>query len=250
MIRGLYTSAAGMLSGLLRHETIVHNLSNLRTVGYKADRVTLTDFPSLLLTQINDNQPGEEVGRAGTGVSLGSLTTNFSDGPLKLTDHPFDFAVAGDSFFQVQTPDGVLYTRDGRFHRDAADGRLMTADGYPVLGTNGSIVLPEGQVTSTPNGQLYVNDTYVDQLSLAHFDDPTNLLKADQTLFKNRGPEPQLLTGTEAQVYQGYFEESNVDASQVITEMMTVMRAYQASQRLVQFQDQINGQAVSELGRV
>ncbi|RMF05739.1 MAG: flagellar hook-basal body protein, partial [Chloroflexi bacterium] len=38
MIRGLYTAAAGMLTGLLRHESIVQNLANVRTVGYKADR--------------------------------------------------------------------------------------------------------------------------------------------------------------------------------------------------------------------
>jgi flagellar basal-body rod protein FlgG len=53
-----------------------------------------------------------------------------------------------------------------------------------------------------------------------------------------------------SEVYQGYLEESNVDTSQVVTEMMSVMRAYQASQRLVQCQDRINGQAASDLGRV
>jgi flagellar basal-body rod protein FlgF len=45
-------------------------------------------------------------------------------------------------------------------------------------------------------------------------------------------------------------EESNVDVAQANTEMMSVLRAYQASQRLVQFQDRINGQAANELGRV
>ncbi|MCL4294698.1 MAG: flagellar hook-basal body protein [Anaerolineae bacterium] len=249
MIRGLYTSAAGMLSDLFRHETIVHNLANLRTVGYKADRATVTDFPALLLTRINGAEPGPEIGRAGTGVSLAALTTNFNDGPLKLTDHPFDFAISGDGFFRLQTPNGVRYTRDGRFHRDV-DGRFITAEGYPVLGANGPITLPEGQLTATPNGQLFVNDAFVDQLSLARFDDPANILKDGETTFTPRGPEPQLMAANEMQVHQGYLEESNVDASQVVTEMMSVLRAYQASQRLVQFQDQINGQAVADLGRV
>lgn len=249
MIRGLYTSAAGMLSNLFRHETIIHNLANLRTVGYKADRATVTDFPSLLLTRINGDDPGPEIGRAGTGISLAALTTTFSEGPLKLTDHPFDFAIGGDGFFRIQTPDGVRYTRDGRFHRDV-DGRFITAEGYPVLGANGPITLPEGPLTATPNGQLFVNDTFVDQLSLARFDDPAAIVKAGETNFASRGAEPQLMAANEMQVHQGYLEESNVDASQAVTEMMSVLRAYQASQRLVQFQDQINGQAVTDLGRV
>jgi flagellar basal-body rod protein FlgG len=249
MIRGLYTSAAGMLSGLLRHETIVHNLANIRTAGYKADQATLQDFPALLLTQIEAGEPGPEVGRAGTGVSLAALTTDFSEGPMKLTNHPFDFAVAGEGFFQVQTPEGVRYTRDGRFHRDV-DGRFITAEGYPVLGANGPITLPEGQLTATPNGLLFVNDVLIDQLSLVNFDDPANIIKAGDTLFASRGAPPPILPAAETQVYQGYLEDSNVDASKTVTEMMSVLRAYQASQRLVQFQDQINGQAVSELGRV
>jgi len=52
------------------------------------------------------------------------------------------------------------------------------------------------------------------------------------------------------QVYQGYLEDSNVDVTKMITEMTAVLRAYQLSQRMVQIQDRINGQAASELGRV
>jgi flagellar basal-body rod protein FlgG len=58
------------------------------------------------------------------------------------------------------------------------------------------------------------------------------------------------MDATKVHVYQGYLEDSNVDASQAVTEMMSVLRAYQASQRLVQFQDQINSHTVSELGKV
>lgn len=249
MIRGLYTAASGMLAGLLRHETIVHNLSNVQTIGYKADRATLTDFPSLLLTQIREGQSGPEVGQAGTGVSLGALTTDFSEGVFKLTDHPFDFAIAGEGFFRLETPDGVRYSRDGRFHRDA-DGQLITADGYRVLGTDGPLSVPEGQLTVTTRGELFVDNTLVGQFSLARFDNMADLIKDGQTLFVNQEAEPQLIAPEEVQINQGYLEESNVNTAQAVTEMMNVLRAYQASQRLVQFQDQINGQVANELGRV
>jgi flagellar basal-body rod protein FlgG len=233
----------------MRHETIVQNLANVRTVGYKADRATLTDFPSMLLTQTKAGEAGPEVGKIGTGVSMAAITTDFDDGPLKLTDHPMDLAIAGDGFFRLETPDGVRYTRDGRFHRNI-DGHLITADGNYVLGANGRIVLPEGELTVSPRGEVFVDDTSVDQISLAYFDDPANLIKDGQTTFNTRGAEPQLMAAQDIQIYQGYLEESNVDTAQAVTEMTTVLRAYQASQRLVQFQDRINQQTVNELGRV
>jgi flagellar basal body rod protein FlgG len=244
-----------MLTGLLRHETIVHNLANVRTIGFKADRATLVDFPSLLLSRVYGDQrstrrvQGPTVGQAGTGVSLSAIATDFSEGALNLTDHAFDFAVNGDGFFRLETPNGVRFTRDGRFQRDV-DGRLVTADGYLVLGSDGPITLPQGQVTVSVRGEIFVDDNRVNQFSLARFDDPQVLVKDGQTTFANRAGEPPLMAPEEMHIYQGYLESSNVDAAQATTEMMSVLRAYQASQRLVQFQDRVNGQAVSELGRV
>ncbi|MCB0155429.1 MAG: flagellar hook-basal body protein [Anaerolineae bacterium] len=249
MIRGLYTAAAGMLSNLMRHESIVHNLANVQTTGYKADRATLTDFPSLLLHEIRGGESGPEIGRAGTGVSMAALVTDFSVGAFQLTDHPYDFAVGSDGFFQVQTPDGVRYTRDGRFHRDS-DGRLVTADGYLVMGSNGPISLPDGQLTVSTRGELFVEDALVGQLALVRFDDTADLLKDGQTTFVNQQVQPADIPAEEAEIYQGYLEDSNVDTAQTVTEMTSVLRAYQASQRLVQFQDQINARTVGELGRV
>ena len=250
-MRGFYTSAAGMVAGVRRYETIVQNLSNVRTVGYKADRASMIDFPSLLLTCVTGDQAGPEVGAMATGVALAALTTDFSDGSLRFTDHPFDFAVLGDGNFRIETPDGVRYTRDGRFHRDL-DGRLVNADGYPVMGANGPILLPPSDMpfTVTSQGEIYVEDAVVAQLSVARFATPDDAVKVNQTTFMSRGAEPQIMPLNTVKVFQGYLEESNVDVSQASTEIMSVMRAYEASQRLVQYQDMINRQTVSEVGRV
>jgi len=183
-------------------------------------------------------------------VSLSDVVTNFETGPLKLTDHPFDFAVAGDGFFRLQTEDGIRYTRDGRFHRDS-DGRLVNVNGHLVLGSNGPLTLPDGLVTVSPTGDIFVDDNLVGQLSLAQFENPEDIIKADDTTFVGRnGVEPQLVAQADTQIYQGYLEDSNVDSAQAITEMMSVLRAYQANQRMVQYQDQINSKTVSELGSV
>jgi flagellar basal-body rod protein FlgF len=252
MIRGLYTSAAGMLAGLRRYESVVQNLSNVRTIGYKADRTTLNDFPALLLARVRGDRADAEVGTVATGVSLSTVTTDLKAGELRLTDHPYDFAIVGDGYFRLETPEGVRYTRDGRFYR-GQDGRLTSADGYPVLGTNGPIVLPPTDgtpFTVTPQGLIFVDDVPVAQLSVARFANPTDAVKVSQTNFKSAAAEPQLMPANEVRVFQGYLEESNVDVARETTELMSVMRAYESNQRLVQYQDQINRQTVSELGRV
>jgi flagellar basal-body rod protein FlgF len=249
MIRGLYTAAAGMLAGLMRQETIIHNLANVRTVGYKADYPTLADFPSLLLNRINGETNGPEVGKAGTGISLSGLTTDYGDGAVKNTDNPLDFAIVGEGFFQVETPDGVRFTRDGQFRRDST-GRLVDGQGNPVLGDNGPITLGEGPVTVTPQGNIYINEKLTARLSIASFEDKANLVKDGETRFESRGAAPTLLEVNQTKVYQGYIEDSNTNTAQAMTEMMSVMRTYQACSKMVEMQDAITEQAVNVVGRV
>lgn len=249
MDRGLYTAASGMIAGVSRQEAIMHNLANMRTTGYKADDLVLKDFPSLLLAQVRGDKTVGEVGTLGTGVSTAELLTNFETGPVNLTDNPMDFAIASDGFFQLQTDEGLRYTRDGRFHIDG-DGRLVSADGYPVQGADGDITLPNGDMVVSPTGSIFVNDEVVAQINLATFDDKTALSKQSQTLFSADDGAAQIADPANVQIYQGYLEDSNVDVTKMITEMTTVMRAYQLSQQMVQFQDRVNSQAASEIGRV
>jgi flagellar basal-body rod protein FlgG len=143
----------------------------------------------------------------------------------------------------------VRYTRDGRFHRNA-EGQLVTADKFSVLGENGPINLPAGELVVSSSGEIFVGGSFIDRLSLVRFDNLTDLIKDGQTNFLSRGAEPQLLPLDNTNIYQGYLEEANVEEAQVIAEMSSVLRAYEANQRMVQFQDQINGRTVSEIGRV
>ena len=60
-----------------------------------------------------------------------------SQGVLQTTGNPLDVALSGKGFFAVHGPSGPLYTRNGSFHL-AADGKLVTADGYPVRSAAGA----------------------------------------------------------------------------------------------------------------
>jgi flagellar basal-body rod protein FlgF len=72
-----------------------------------------------------DSQLGRTVNNFGL---LGGDRLNMSQGALEQTGNPLDLAIEGEGFFQVQTPNGPRYTRDGGFHRTPA-GMLVTATG-------------------------------------------------------------------------------------------------------------------------
>ena len=252
MIRGIYSAVAGMVTDLTRMEAVNHNLSNMETPGYKQRLTTASDFSSLLLARLSGGSSaaqagGTTVGTVGTGVTVGEVVTDWSEGSLKQTEKLTDLALSGEGFFKVQTPDGVRYTRDGSFHRDDSR-RLVNADGYPVLGLNGPITLPDGDLVVAEDGTVMVNDKTVDKLDIVTFDQLDSLTQEGANLFA--APAGTASTPSDARVLQGYLEESNVNPTLAMLEMMSVARAYEASQRMIQAQSRVLEKTVNEVGRV
>ena len=80
-------------------------------------------------------------------------------GPVVETNRDLDCFIEASSkgFFVIQLPTTVGYTRDGRFHRDSSDRLVTVAGNYPVLGLNGVITLPRGDVSITSAGTIYLD---------------------------------------------------------------------------------------------
>ena len=133
MERGLYIAASGMVAEMARQDLIANDLANSSTPGYKADRAVQGSFGNMLL---QNTQTGQTVGPLGNGARIERQVTDLAAQPLKETGEDLDFAIAGDGFFAVQTPQGVRYTRNGQFTA-AANGRLVDQRNNPVLGQNG-----------------------------------------------------------------------------------------------------------------
>jgi hypothetical protein len=143
MDRGLYIAASGMLAEQIRQEQIANDLANASTAGYKADRTAQSTFGDLLLA---NSGTGDVIGRQSTAVQVASIETDFTPAAARDTGEPLDFAITGEGFFAVQTPQGVRYTRNGQFALDA-QGRLVTARGDLVLGRGGApIASRDGKV--------------------------------------------------------------------------------------------------------
>jgi len=141
MVRGLYTSASGMIARSKQQDIIANNISNADSGGYRKDRAVFSSFPEMIISRIESSSDNKEasskmIGRLGAGSRLEDIAIDLEPGNYRETGNPLDLAVDGESFFTVLRPDGVRMTRNGSFLLDS-QGRLVNGSGYPVLGIEG-----------------------------------------------------------------------------------------------------------------
>ena len=222
---GLYISASGMLAQQVQEDQLANDLSNASTPGYKTDSSVQSSFGSLLLANTATGQP---IGTLNTGVQLGSPVTNLTPQSLYSTGQPLDFGVAGEGFFAVRTAQGVQYTRDGQFQENA-QGLLTDSQGDPVLSQNGATITVSAQGT-VPASSLGVFNL-------------TNVTKQGNNLYTGtlggRG------TGT---VKQGELENSSVDPTTTMVNMISSLQTYQAGENAIQAIDGTMQESASSVG--
>lgn len=261
MVRGLYTAWTGMVNEQKRLDVISNNMANSDTTGYKKQGVTSQSFDDELTIRIHDNNEYSRtkvrIGNMNLGVKIGETYHDFSQGSLRETGNTYDLALSGDGFFTIQTTNkqGVTstkYTRDGSF-TVTREGYLVTRDGDYVLDTNGNrIQIPGAQtaanVTFDENGNVAVNGQQVATLGIAGFANPQALLLYGENMYD--ATEAAGLQAGTAAVNQGYLEMSNTNVIEEMVDMITITRAYEAGQRMIQTVDSTLDKAVNEIGRV
>jgi flagellar basal-body rod protein FlgG len=192
---------------------------------------------------------GSQIGELGMASVAEEPMIDFTQGALQETGRGLDMALEGPGFFVVRTPDGERYTRDGAFTRTAT-GRLITSEGDEVLDAGGNpIDLPPGRLAVSSEGNITVEDAPVAQLGIVEFtlDQPLKKVGKNQFVPRNEGDQGRPNTSTA--VHQEAVEVSNLDMAGAQTTMMELQRAYQASQRLIQYQDEMVGRAVNDIAR-
>lgn len=254
MVRGLYIANTGMNVQTKKMDIISNDLANVNTTGYKKDVAVMSSFPEILTARIEDIQnhvPNNGViGTMNFGVKLDGVYTQHVQGSLMNSGNPTDLSLQGDGFFQINTPNGVKYTRDGGFSINQ-DGALVTKEGYGVLGENGPVQLGGeflsrgGELQIKSNGDITIDNEIVDRLSIVAFADNQSLNKIADNLYEGDGAQIPF-TGS---VLQGFLEASNVNPVTAMVDMITVSRAYEANQKMIQVQDSLLAKSVNELGR-
>jgi flagellar basal-body rod protein FlgF len=225
--------------GLFRQEKqyniIANNLSNMDTIGYKKD---VPIFWRIMAESSN---------KYSNSVTETSATL-FAQGDLKRTGNSLDLGIEGEGFFKIQTPGGVRYTRSGSFQLNR-EGILVQSNGFPVLGQGGEISLEAGSIVIGTDGSIQVNGTDRGKIALVTFEDLTSLKKEGQTLFKMEEDQGEK-EATNGKILQGSLEMSNVDSMTTMVQLIESFQNFEACHRVVQANDEMDGKAVNELGKL
>jgi flagellar basal-body rod protein FlgG len=249
-----------MLASFARQEQTTNNLANLNTPGFKRDTMPVRSSPvvgevrpfdGLLNLPYPTRQVRAPIGVVGTGVLNDPVVTDFSDGDVRPTGNELDVALIGPGFFEMQGLDGSrFYSRAGQFSRDAV-GRLVDTQGNLVMGDEGPVEVGQGQVEISADGTVYVDGEARTILRVMTFPPDTPMRKLGNSGFLPVDPELRPTFATEGTVVQqGALEQSNVDPTRAVIEMLSATRQYEAAQRLVQMNDAILERSVTDVGRV
>lgn len=257
MVRGLYTAYTGMINQQKRLDTVTNNLANASTTGFKREGLTLKSFDQMLTVKLNDlSVPylNEGIGKMSLGVKIGENYTDYSQGSFKETGNTYDLALAGNGFFTISYTDkkgntSEKYTRDGEFTMDS-EGYLRTLEGDYVQGEGGNIMIPveTSEVSIRDNGDIYADGEYVDSLRIVDFEDYNNIEKFGENLYNVVDGATE--TESTAAVKQGYLEMSNINVVKEMVEMITISRAYESNQKLIQTEDDMLDKSVNQVGKV
>lgn len=233
-------------------EIMTNNLANASTTGYKQDVNVVGNFGDLLKKNMNAieltgmDSSAEVVVTDNPTLAI-KQKTSFAKGNLARTDIEFDFALDGNGFFTVSTPNGVRYTRNGSFTVDK-DGTLKTKDGAVVLGEKGPIKIQGNKFEVKEDGTILVNNQVVDRLLVTDFQDYGSLVKEGATYFKLSRDTQRIPAQT--RVLQGFLETSNVNPIKEMVNMVNVLRSFEMSQKVLQSQDEQMKKHIEQVSRM
>lgn len=225
----IYTAASGLRSQMAAQATIANNIANGSTIGFRAERV---NFDNLLL-----KGPGFET-RQPTSEEVRDFDR--SSGAIVSTGRDLDVALPGDQWMAVQAGDGSeAYTRRGDL-QVSASGVLETGDGFPVVGSGGPITVPpyqsiqianDGTISIVPQGGDAMNPQVLDRIKFASAQGSDTVKGLDNLVYvRGGGVLPQ---DEDAKCETGALEQSNVNMTQALVDMIENQRAYEVQANLM-----------------
>lgn len=259
MMEGMKMATQGMMAMEQQQAVIATNLANVGTAGYRKEVMDVGAFSQVLERQMKSASPVSLPGTAkggflqvGGGMDVQGMLytttrTSYAQGALKMTGNPFDMALDdnGKGFFTTQGPDGIRFTRNGSF-RLSTDGFLVTQDGSRVLGQKGPIRLEGKNFEVNDRGVITIEGKEVDRFLITEFTDKSGITKEGENKF---AASEGFRISNDFSVKQGYMEMANVNAVKEMVDMMQTVKAYEASSKVLQAQDQALKKTVSEVGR-
>ena len=229
MDRLIYTAASGMSASMVRQRMIASNMANAQTIGFRAELIRSTpvtlDGQSLDVRAMNQSEVRGALMRPGS----------FSE-----TGRDLDVACMGDAMLTVQLADGSEgYTRRGDL-AVSASGVLQNGEGLPLMGDNGPVTVPPGsRVSIAADGAVMVSNpatpdqppAQVARLKLANWRG-SQIDKGLDGVFRVTGGGA-LPDDENARLQVGSLEQSNVDPTEVLVEMVEAQRLFEIRAKMI-----------------
>lgn len=256
-IQALYTAATGMKVMDQKLDIVANNLANIETVAFKQSRGNFQDILYKVL-----EQPGLKNGldeplptgkQIGVGAQLSGTQINFEQGSFQQTDQPYDLAIEGDGFFQIQAiVDGqerTVFARAGNFTLNA-NGNLVLANSKgarlePTITIPQDAVAvqvsPQGLVSVRQSGATEFQD--VGQIELARFINNAGLRQLGSNMYDQTDASGPPILGNPGldglgTLQQGNLELSNVDPVRELVELIRTQRSFELNSQSLQSADQ------------
>lgn len=238
---------ASMTNDVRQLNLISHNLANVSTAGFKRSLAVTEPFGPYLVSASG----GLDRGTIGAlMVPQGRLMVQAMDpqpGVFTYTGNPLDIAIEGDGFFEVSSPQGTVYTRNGALRLDG-NGRLVTAKGLVVQGVNGEIRLTGSSPSIDRQGRIWEGDQAIGQLRLVKFANPQTLTALGEGRYQGTDSGASEVAEAEVRLRQGYIEASNVNMMDEMVRLISTMRHFEFNQKVLKGYDEMLETVIRTIG--
>ncbi|MEO5362180.1 MAG: flagellar basal-body rod protein FlgF [Magnetococcus sp. DMHC-8] len=266
MDSGLFAAVNGALRAEARLDVLTNNLANASTTGFKEGEITFDSYMT---------KPGVEQFPLPNTAFMGlygpkyipfpfsnpatnaySMTyprasgthVDLAQGALNRTGNSLDVAIEGEGFFMVNTPEGRRYTRDGAFTINT-QGELVTKEGFQVLGAGGAaLTVGSERLEISPDGTIANATNVVGRLTRVGLP-AAALERVGGNLYKAPADQERPLETANGGFLQGFLEQSNVNVTRGMTQMIEVNRAFEVYMQMIKALDGLDGQA-TQIGRL
>jgi len=223
------------INALMReYEIITNNLANVSTTGFKRRCNAFSKSLEEQMTGASEFSPGK--------IELNS-SIDFSQGNISETGRTLDFAIYGKGFFEIETPNGPLYTRNGVFHTNQ-NGQIVDSQGRIVAGDSGPITIPTDvgnqQINVSKDGNVSAAGVPIGKFRLVDFQDNENkLVSTGDSCYRMPDKNVQPVEAENSIVKQGSKEVSNVKMIEELVDMLMVTRLYEANMKFISARKEI-----------
>lgn len=236
MENAVYIGLSQQMALRRQMDITANNIANLNTTAFKGVHPMFEEY------LVNEQQQSSM-----SYVQDYGVYHDKSEGVMEHTARPLDMAINGDGYFTIETDAGLRYTRNGSFSLDP-EGTIVTSRGDYLLDETGrpiQVDINSPDVEIATDGTVNLGNGETVKIELVAFDNQQLLKQIGSGYYDAEGIASNPAVNTK--LIQGSLEKSNVQPILEMTTMIDIMRNYQAAQKLLDAQDDMQMKAIEEL---